>query len=174
MAIPTTNGAPEVLDYVQSVLSSYLPDELETRNTDTGLSVKVPDRYRRIESLPEQRVGTDCVLVLTGSKTVTRHDAAKRRLSMVTMLAITAQTAGAMSQHEKFAESLYVLAEAVELVLHSYVREASGSSTAGVIRYEPEGIEYSPPFQLTRGGVWALAANVRGVLHQNPYRINIS
>jgi hypothetical protein len=174
MAIPTTNGAPEVLDYVQSVLTSYLAAELSTRNSDTGLSVQVPDRYRRIESLPEQRVGTDCILVLTGSSTVTRHDAAKRRLSMVTMLAVTAQTAGAMSQHEKFAESLYVLAEAVELVLHSYLREAGGSSTAGVIRYEPENIEYSPPLQLTKGGVWALAANVRGVVHQNPYRITIT
>ena len=92
---------------------------------------------------------------------------------MTTMLAISAQSVGAMSRHEKFAESLYVLAEAVELVLHSNMREAGGRSTAGVIRYEPESIEFSPPFQMTKGGVWALAANVRGTVHQNPYRTTI-
>lgn len=174
MAIPTTNGAPEVLNYAESVLGLYLADELATRNSDLTLTVQVPDRYRRIESLPEQRAGTTAILALTGSKTSTRHDSAKRELSMLVALAVTAQSVSAMSQHGKLANSLYVLAESVELVLHSYMREAGGSSTAGVIRYQPQTIEYSPPFQLSKGGVWALAANVRGVVHQNPYRITIT
>ena len=92
---------------------------------------------------------------------------------MLVALSISAQSVSAMSQHAKMSESIYVLAEATELVLHSYMRETGGSSTAGVIRYEPQGIEYSPPLQLSKGGIWALAANVRGVIHQNPYRITI-
>lgn len=173
MAIPTTNGATEVLNYVENVLGLYLSDELTTRNDDLTLAVTVPDRYRRISELPEQKVGTQAIIALTGSKTMTRHDSAKRQLDLLVALSVSGQAVGGISQHAKLSNSIYVLAEAVELVLHSYLRESGGSSTAGVIRYEPTAIEYSPPFKLTSGGVWALAANVRGVIHQNPYRITI-
>ncbi len=166
MSIPTTNDGIGVLDFAESTITTYIGDELTTRNTNRSLSMPTDaPEFQRSDVLPRQFKPVTVGLYFVRKEITPRGNSYRRRMTMGVMVTLSAQSASAVDD-ASMSNSLDAYTEAIEWVLQRHMR----SGTAGVISTIPQTTEFGGPFKVPGSAVWVQRAEVRLLVHQD-YRM---
>ena len=167
MAVTVGTDASTVLDFAESVLEVRLPAVLADINTEKGLSLTVPLRYRRSELVHRDFVTPEVSLYVL-SEEIPKIDGLSvydMNMMFVARLSIAARGQIANTEKELF-KSLCAYGHGIAHVLQRYLRDDSGKV---VYMCHPRGFSpYAPELRDTARSQWIQTIEI---LMQAKYRL---